>query len=199
MYPSIYSEFFSRFEGKLEKKIVRAVRHRRECMALPAGVPALIVLCCGICAGAFTGFFTALGLSPAQRVSSIAVTTLAAPSAVLWGWALVKCAGGSFDLGAVSFALALCGAFVSHPRSSACSASWRATLWCLGCVTVAVNYALGLAIVGSSGDDFKPFLLLYFAAGVAFYAFAGTCGSALVYRGRPVGSEAGILRFDDAL
>eukprot|EP00445_Apocalathium_hangoei_P034197 CAMPEP_0203946216 /NCGR_PEP_ID=MMETSP0359-20131031/81536_1 /ASSEMBLY_ACC=CAM_ASM_000338 /TAXON_ID=268821 /ORGANISM="Scrippsiella Hangoei, Strain SHTV-5" /LENGTH=190 /DNA_ID=CAMNT_0050877485 /DNA_START=98 /DNA_END=666 /DNA_ORIENTATION=+ len=104
------------------------------------------------------------------RVLGISVVT-GCCAAIFWIWALLNCQQ-HFDLGVVTFAIALVASAVGMSASAGDGSASRARLFrCLGpvaCLLVAVNFLLGLIIIA------KPWTLrLYFILSFGWWLLAG--------------------------
>ena len=139
-------------------------------MELPAGVPALTTLVACACTGALVGWAMA---RPTERSVATVSSAIGLPSAVFWLWAIQRTVAGVPDLGCISFPVAICGAYLCHPRARLClKPSRRVALWSIGCGIVTVNFAIGVAIVafvqGVNMD--RVFLLVYYICGTLYWA-----------------------------
>ena len=107
-----------------------------------------------------------------------------------WGWAVLNClredqqGHHSFDAGVVSFLFPLASAavlFIWRPEESQKMSVLRGQRWAMGLTPIvpAANYAFGIHVVASAGP---PTLIVYFAAGVAWWALAALVGVVLLTR-----------------
>mmetsp|Transcript_12532 Transcript_12532/g.24436 ORF Transcript_12532/g.24436 Transcript_12532/m.24436 type:complete len:188 (-) Transcript_12532:55-618(-) len=150
-------------------------------LGLPPGVMAMLVLLFSTVSGLGLGYgcipnsdWTGLpSMAPLMRH----VFTVFIVAVVFWFWALWNVfVLNQPDLGALSFAIAIAvcvhGCVTGAVRGT--GPARQARLMPMACGIVAGNYALGLSLVSAPWT-----LQLYFAAGVAWWAFAGYLGFVL--------------------
>mmetsp|Transcript_59334 Transcript_59334/g.129972 ORF Transcript_59334/g.129972 Transcript_59334/m.129972 type:complete len:160 (-) Transcript_59334:83-562(-) len=139
------------------------------------GVPALLLLAGSVAVGLLGGLAArSSAADTAQQHAVMHACTTFCVAVVFWVWAIKNCVKNGFDLGAVTFLLAIGGAVVEYMASSgARKALVDRAVWMVPtfCGLVSANYLIGVFLPK------QPLLLVvYFACGVVFWAAAAVLG-----------------------